>query len=147
MAAIEYCSTCKCGEIDPTGNIRCHRHPPTTYSPLEKMFSTTEIEPRSYVWPTVDPSGYCQFWNNKQHKHIAGAGTFVVMPSPGHLFNVVLNKNTGTSITIYDNVSATGEPLAVLGTITQASLDYDCPLSNGLTIVTVGPVDITVMYQ
>jgi len=145
MAALENCSTCKNMRLDSGNTPRCHRHPPITFSPTEKMPSIVGVS--SYVWPSVELEGWCNFWCDEKYTNIVGAGTFTLLSSPGKLFRIVLNKNTGTSITVYDSPGASGVKVATLSTIAQASFEYDLSLQNGLTIVTVGPIDITVIYQ
>lgn len=83
--------------------------------------------------------------------HISGnAATYVLKYGAGVLHNVVYNNTSGTSLTIYDGVSAAG---AVVGIITTASAalgvwNYEIPFSNGLTIVTVGnSLDATIVYE
>jgi len=80
-------------------------------------------------------------------KNIVGPGTNVLLQGPGRLMRINLNKNTGTSIAIYDNVQSSPPLLGTLATVSQTSLEYNCTLHNGLTLVTLGNVDITVFYR
>lgn len=85
--------------------------------------------------------------------NIVGAGTTVAKTGSGVLLSVVVNKavSLGT-ITLYDNTAGSGE---VIGTITfpvtllasQIALPYHRVLTTGLTIVTTGDLDISVIFQ
>jgi len=81
--------------------------------------------------------------------NITTATTTVIRTSPGVLFSVVLNETNAGVITIYDNTSAAG---TIIGTIAVGAaagsvFSYLCRLSVGLTVVTAGADDITVVWQ
>lgn len=86
----------------------------------------------------------------KRYLNIAGAATTVVKAAPGSLFYIVNNKPVSTAtITIYDNTAGSGTKI---GTITNSTvvtpyfLEYECRFATGLTIITSGADDITVVY-
>ena len=82
--------------------------------------------------------------------NITTATTTVVKSGAGRLIHIVVNKPVSAStITIYNNTAASGTKI---GTITNSTvvtpycLDYDARFDTGLTIVTSGADDITVVY-
>jgi hypothetical protein len=86
-----------------------------------------------------------------QWRYQAGALAATVLKfGPGTLHRLVLNKTTGTSVTLYDSVN-TGAPAnpicIVLPGGSPLFLEYGLDFYTGLMIVTVGSVDITVVYE
>lgn len=80
--------------------------------------------------------------------NIAGASTVILKSGPGTLQRVTINANSGSSITIYDNVTASGTKLATIVPNQICTLEYNAPTQVGLTVVTVGAgCDITVSYE
>ena len=76
--------------------------------------------------------------------------TTTVHNGPCILRRVVFNKKTASGVvTIYDSLAGSGTKI---GTITNSAvvtpyfLDYDARFDTGLTIVTSGIDDITVVY-
>jgi hypothetical protein len=82
-------------------------------------------------------------------KNIAGAVTQVLKSGAGNLQTVVINANTGTSITLYDNTAASGTIIATIAPNQIASLDFKgISFSTGLTVVTIGAgINCTVIYE
>jgi len=81
---------------------------------------------------------------------ITTAGTYILKYGPGTLHRIVLNNPTGTLITVYDNTAGSGTTLAVLNTPSQANpvcLEYGVVFSTGLTVVSTGTWDATIVYQ
>jgi hypothetical protein len=82
------------------------------------------------------------------YRYIAGALAATVLKyGAGKLHTVVNNKNTGNSITLYDSLTNTNQfaiidPARILGPI-----QYDLEFSTGLTVVTAGAVDCTIIYE
>jgi hypothetical protein len=81
--------------------------------------------------------------------HISTATTTLVKTGVGflHLVNVNTKGTVASTITIYDNTSATGTVLAVIDSLNlSGGFVYDVAFSVGLTIVTTGTVapDVTV---
>jgi len=65
--------------------------------------------------------------------------------------NDVTNPTAG-NVTIYDNTAASGTVIATLyvpknNAANPFSIEYGCPFSNGLTIVTAQASNITVVYE
>jgi len=76
---------------------------------------------------------------------ITGAQDVQVKQGPGALLGVIVNQ-AGTTVSVYDNTSGTGNPIAVIGAVT-GSFVYNCKFNNGLHIVSVGAgADVTVSY-
>lgn len=88
------------------------------------------------------------------YRNITSATTTEVADGSGVLGRIVVNKAAANgSIAIWDSLAASG---AKIGTITfpatllsdaPVSVDYECAFGIGLTIVTVGAVDLTVVYR
>jgi hypothetical protein len=81
---------------------------------------------------------------------ITTAATQVLKYGPGTLHKIVLNNASGTLITVYDNTAGSGTTIAIIDTPSQANpvtLFYDTAFNNGLTIVSTGTWDATVVYQ
>lgn len=93
--------------------------------------------------------------SRNKYLNIVGNTTTTVKSGAGVLSCIIVNNGAnGTTLTIYDNTTATGTKIgtvAVLGinTNVMSNLTYDCEFATGLTIVTAGSAanDITVMYQ
>ena len=88
-----------------------------------------------------------------KYRNIAGAATTVVRSGPGRLVQININKSVlSTTITVYDNTAASGTKIATITNPStlhqdQYSLAYNCAFNTGLTIVTSGADDITVIYE
>jgi hypothetical protein len=85
------------------------------------------------------------------YKYISGAGTTVLRYSPGKLHKLIISDGAnGSSIAIYDGISAAGTMIANMNTSTVntvASVDFQCPYFTGLTIVVTNAVNFTVIYE
>lgn len=85
--------------------------------------------------------------------NIAGAATTVVKTGGGTLEAIIVNKAVlSTTITIYDNTAASGTKIATIthpGTLLASYeiFPYQCRFNTGLTIVTSGADDITVVWR
>lgn len=65
----------------------------------------------------------------------------------GTLRNVVLNKLTGTTVTLYDATSA-ANPICIIDPAIGNSNTYDLNFDTGLFMVTVGAaIDVTIIYE
>lgn len=85
-----------------------------------------------------------------QSGRITTAATTVMKYGAGMLHRITINNAGGTLITIYDNTSAGGTVLGVISTPANANpvtLDYGIPFAIGLTIVSTGTWDATVIYE
>lgn len=85
------------------------------------------------------------------YKYISGASTNVLKYSGGNLHRIIINSGgNGSSITIYDNTSGTGTRIGYIETFkvsAPTSIDFMSPFYNGLTVVVVGTVTFTVIYE
>ena len=75
--------------------------------------------------------------------HLAGAVDTVIAAHA--LLNMVINQ-PGTTISIYDNTSGTGTPVALLATAGPGTYGFNVRLTKGLHIITTGSPDITLSY-
>ena len=68
---------------------------------------------------------------------------------PGVLHAIVVNLPTANAITVYDNTTNSGTKIGTITpTATQGyTLTYDCAFSTGLTIVTAGSPDLTIVWR
>jgi hypothetical protein len=85
-----------------------------------------------------------------KYYHFTSANTYIMKYGPGKLHHVTLNNAAGTLITIYDNVSAAGDTIAIINTPAQANpvtLQYGIAFNSGLTVVSTGTWDATVVYE
>jgi hypothetical protein len=91
-----------------------------------------------------------KFETQPKYYHITVAGTYTLKNVAGTLHKIVMNNAGGTLVTVYDNTTATAPIIAVINTPSQANpvtLMYDLAFSTGLTIVTTGTWDLTIIYQ
>lgn len=82
--------------------------------------------------------------------HLNAAGTFVLQSTGGATLHTVnVNKGGATStVTLYDNTSASGTALAVIDTSAVAEHTFDTKLVTGLTaVVTATAPDVTIVLQ
>lgn len=83
--------------------------------------------------------------------HTTSATTTLCKRSAGILHRVVLNNPTNNSITISDaNGVSTGATIAVINpgaSSVPVYLEYGLPFNNGLTVVTAGSPDLTIVYE
>lgn len=85
-----------------------------------------------------------------RYVRISSATTTVCKYGAGILHRIIVSDPTNNAITVYDNTSALAPIIAVIdpaNTTTPFQLDYDVRFSTGLTIVTAGIIDITVIYE
>jgi hypothetical protein len=82
-------------------------------------------------------------------KYIHGAFSGNLKIGPGNLHGVAINSNTGTSITLYDSLTAGGDVIAIIQPNQIVTLDYKMlTFSIGLTAVTLGgTIDCTILYE
>lgn len=85
-----------------------------------------------------------------RYNHITTATTTILKYGAGMLHNIVLNNPTNNAITVYDNSAASGTVIAIINpgaSATPFALDYHVPFGTGLTIVTAGTPDLTVIFE
>lgn len=78
----------------------------------------------------------------------SAAATSVIKSGYGTLH--AINVNTGvaaSTITVYDALTATGTPLAVIDSALGQSKIYDIAFTTGLTVVIVGTPNVTFSYK
>jgi len=93
----------------------------------------------------ADPLGY----PNKSTR-ITTNTTQTLKTGPGILSRLTVGiPGTATTITIYDNTTASGTIIAVVNTVQVASMYFDAEFTTGLTVVTAGttPADLSVGYK
>ena len=91
-----------------------------------------------------------KFETQPKYTHITTAGTYLLKNTAGTLHKITINNAGGTLLTIYDNTAGSGTVIGVINTPAQANpvtLHYDLVFQVGLTIVTTGTWDLTVIYQ
>jgi len=88
-----------------------------------------------------------------RYRNINSASTTTLLNGAGVLRRVIINEAVALgTVTIYDNIAASG---AVVGAITFGAallqslipIEYNCRVDTGLTIVTTGTIDLTVIYR
>lgn len=88
---------------------------------------------------------------NPTYYHLSGNNaTHVLKRGAGVLQKIMFNNTSGTTITIYDNVEASGAVIGIITTTTGAigEWEYNVPFNIGLTFVTVGnSLDATIIYE
>ena len=86
---------------------------------------------------------------NPTYYHLSGdAATHLLKIGAGTLQRIVLNNTSGTSLTLYDGVTAGGAVIGVITSKVVGGWEYGLPFSDGLTIVTVGNgLDTTIIYE
>jgi hypothetical protein len=86
----------------------------------------------------------------RDHTYISTATTTVVYVGPGVLNDIVVNNPTNNTISIYDGLNTTtGRLLAIIDPDTKTDpfqLTYDVSFVRGLTIVTAGSPNLTIIY-
>lgn len=82
------------------------------------------------------------------YNNISSATTTVVKSSTGILKRIVINTSVAGAITVYDNTSAAGTKIATIAASAGVgSYDYGVRFNTGLTVVTAGASDLTVVYE
>ena len=80
--------------------------------------------------------------------HITTATTTTVRSGRGIFTRLVVNTTAAGTITIYDSLTAAGTVLAVLkASVAEQSFEYGISLLTGLTVVTAGASDLTVVID
>ena len=84
-----------------------------------------------------------------KYTHIATATTTPIKSGPGLLAAICLNTLASATLTIYDSPTASG---SIIGIMTLSNADevnavkFNVAFANGLTIVTSGAVDVTILW-
>ena len=81
--------------------------------------------------------------------NITAAGTYVLSANPGVLQNLVINKASAQTITLYDGPAATGTVIATLPASANAgTYFYQVMCSTNITVVAAASYggDCTIIY-
>ena len=82
------------------------------------------------------------------YRNITSATTTTVKSGAGKLHAIVVNSTAAGTIAIYDNTSAAGTLIGTLkASVVENTYFYECAFDIGLTIVTGGASNITVIYK
>lgn len=85
------------------------------------------------------------------YSNITSAATNTLRTGAGFLERVTVNKPVSAStITVYDNTAGSGTKIALITNstvVTPYSLPYGVKFTTGLTIVTSGADDVTVVWR
>ena len=80
--------------------------------------------------------------------NVATAKTTVVKSGAGKLYAINVNTTSAGAITVYDNTSATGTKIATIkASVVEQTFLFNCAFDTGLTVVTAGASDITILYK
>jgi hypothetical protein len=85
--------------------------------------------------------------------HLTTASTTVLKYGAGRLHRITINQYAAAAslITVYDNTAGSGTVVGVIsglgGVQAAVTLEYGCPVSTGLTLVSTGTWDATVIYE
>ena len=113
---------------------------------LTKTIANTSLAPDGSTYVTfTDGAGNLNPLSGFSYAHGAGAGNIFAKASPGVLHSININT-AATTVTIYDNTSATGTIIAIIGALT-GTFTYDVSFVTGLTVAVVGSGDVTVSYR
>jgi len=84
------------------------------------------------------------------YRHISTGSATICKYGAGNLHRIVVNDPSNTSVTVYDSVSGSGNVIGIIdpgnGTL-PFTLEYHVPFSVGLTVVPVGSIDLTVVFE
>jgi len=85
---------------------------------------------------------------NPTFRYIGTDGTFVLKRGAGTLQRVIVQDDSGTML-IYDNTVGSGTQIGNIQAAKSSlsSLEFGVPFSNGLTVVTAGTPNITLVYE
>jgi hypothetical protein len=85
------------------------------------------------------------------YKHILTAATTVCKRGSGNLHRIVVNSPTNNPISVFDSLGVTGTAsIAVINPAEKTDpfcLEYHLPFADGLTILTAGTPDLTIVYE
>lgn len=107
--------------------------------------TTANVEARSL---TISRLGRLD--TETRYFHGTTAATTVLKYGPGTLHRVIINQSSGTLITIVDNVTGSTPVIAVIGAPAAAgpsALPYETAFNTGLTVISTGTWDYTVVYE
>ena len=83
----------------------------------------------------------------KAHKYIATTATTIIQSGPGVLRDVIITGGTKGTIDIYNDITATGTPVASYDSNLEfGSYTFDIAMSKGITVVTGAATKMTITY-
>lgn len=86
--------------------------------------------------------------SSNTYANLTSAATTTIKSGSGILEKIVINTGaSSTTVTVYDNTAGSGTKIATAATTTQGTLSYGCRFGTGLTVVTSGAADITIVYR
>lgn len=83
------------------------------------------------------------------YRNITSASTTVVKSGGGVLQRIVINTTAAATITVYDNTAGSGTTIATIAAspVIGSVFNFDVAFNTGLTVVTAGASNITVVYS
>lgn len=85
---------------------------------------------------------------DEKYVNIATNTTTTVKSGGGYFTRLVVSTTAAGAITIYDNTAGSGTKIATLkASIAEGTYSFGCRFATGLTVVTAGATDCTVIYQ
>ncbi len=86
--------------------------------------------------------------NAFSYRNITTSTTTVVKNAPGVLGKVTVNTTGGAgTIIVYDNTAGSGSIIATLNSAVAGSFDFGAIAATGITVVTTGAPDVTILYR
>ena len=85
-----------------------------------------------------------------QKQQIVVVAVTICKSSSGYFTGIMINNPTNNTITIYDNLKAEAPIIATIDfdtSTTPTFLPYNLNFKRGLTIVTAGTPDLTVIFK
>jgi hypothetical protein len=80
-------------------------------------------------------------------RNLTAAGTTFVAAAPVDLISVVVNTGVAAAtVSIFDGSTAAGAAIGTIDASATNTFFYGCTCRNGLTVVTVGTANVTVVY-
>lgn len=85
------------------------------------------------------------------YQHISGSATTVVTGAACKLIRIVVNTTANAATTVYNAPTSALSTSGVVGAVLKANIvensyDYGIKFSSGLTVVTAGASDLTIVY-
>lgn len=85
---------------------------------------------------------------SNKYSNITTATTTAVKSGSGIVERIVVNKvGSSSTVTVYDNTAGSGTKIATINSDSLGTYHYGCRFGTGLTVVTVGTPDVTVVYR
>lgn len=108
----------------------------------------TSLDGKDFATATKQTSLENLLTRSSLYARRSGATSAAVKVGAGILKRVIIGDNKGTSITIYDSLSAAGTIISVINPNQEVSFEFDVPFTLGLFVVTVGVgIEVTLIYQ